>query len=551
MDVVVRDGYGHIVHGLKQSNFTLSENHKPQQLSLFEEHVPPLQPLLAEAKAHPVADATKTPQMISNLPTTQPNTALDMVLLDLLDTPPEEQIWARIQMVKFLRSVPPGHRVALFILSNQLHMVQGFTSDSAELAKAAQSIDARSLGRVRTQSERITNNDLVGMIDSSSDFGQWGERGQTFLGRAIESSLAQEDRADMKDRLDQTFTAFQQIARAVDGIPGRKNLYWLAGEFPSSTYFTLQSIANASTGPIGAPGVAAVSDHFTGLNPGADPSLHPFSERVDRVIADSQIAVYPIDLSGVVNDGIGAQSSGIGSAGASSGGTAGDAFDQRFNNRVAMHQIADETGGEAFYGNNDPAELLKRGFEDGDNFYTLAYQPTDTNWNGHFRKISVKLNGSGYQLSYRRGYFALPMQAVGNPKTEFLSAMKLATPPSTMLTVSALPPIRKAPGVMEFDATLGMDGVTFDPHAEDKRFARLQVMLIAYPLVDGAPPTEINNVLALGLMPDDFEKVMKTGVPLRQTMHLKPGRYVLRIGVMDTRTGRIGTLTLPFTMPAG
>jgi hypothetical protein len=216
-----------------------------------------------------------------------------------------------------------------------------------------------------------------------------------------------------------------------------------------------------------------------------------------------------------------------------------------------MHQIADDTGGEAFYGNNDPGEMLKRGFEDGDNYYTLAYQPRDHNWNGQYRKISVKLNASGYHLSYRRGYFALPMQPVGNPKTEFLSAMKLETPPSTLLTVSALPPVRLAPGVMRFAATLGLGGVTFSTHANDERMARLQVMTIAYPLVDGEAPAEINNVMALGLMPDDFDAMMKSGVRLQQTLHLKPGKYVIRIGVVDTNSGRIGTLTLPFTMPAG
>lgn len=547
VDVVVRDGYGRIVHGLKPENFSLLENRNPQKINLFEEHG-------AAAGMHEpgkIAPAPeKGPRLISNVPEADAKAPLDMILLDLLDTAPTDQIYARMQMVKFLRSVPPGHRVALFVLSNRLHMVQGFTSDSAELAKAAETIDPQSLGRVRTASDRITDNDMVGMIDSSTDTGAWGVRGNTFLGAAIEKELGQEDRNNMKVRLDSTFTAFQELARAVDGIPGRKNLYWLAGEFPSSTYFTLQSISNASTGPIGAPGVGAVQNNFTGLDAGADLGVHPFSERVNQVVADSQIAVYPIDLSGVTNDAIGAQSSGVGSAGASSAGTAAAGFDQRFNNRVAMHQIADDTGGEAFYGNNDPGELLKRGFEDGDNFYTLAYQPSDHNWNGHYRKIAVRLNGAGYHLAYRRGYFALPVQPVGNPKTEFLSAMKLETPPSTMLTVSALPPVKLAAGVMQFEATLALGGVTFSTHANDERMARLQVMLIAYPLVAGVAPSEINNVLALGLMPDDFDKMMKSGVRLKQTLHLKPGKYVIRVGVVDTNSGRIGTLTLPFTMPA-
>ena len=83
-------------------------------------------------------------------------------------------------------------------------------------------------------------------------------------------------------------------------------------------------------------------------------------------------------------DAVGANQSGLGTAGNGSA-LGGDAaataastfFTERQVGRTVMNDIADRTGGEAFYGSNDPANLLQRGFEDGENYYELAYQPTD------------------------------------------------------------------------------------------------------------------------------------------------------------------------------
>ena len=575
VDVVVRDGLGNIVHGLKQDQFSVKEDGKQQGVSLFEEHRTKL------AQAPLVAAATGTSHTISNVPTVQPDSPLDMVLLDMIDTQPIQQAYARKRMIEFLRKLPPGRRVGLFILGNGLHMVQGFTSDSAQLTKAAEGIDIRAMGRVRTPNQMIAEHDQEGMIafaGTPSGGGVWGGPASSFLSAAIDDGLVKEDIQNMKVRLDETLLAFQEISRAVNGIPGRKNLYWLAGQFPSDIYYTLQNVSSNQTAPSGPPiGLANGGGPGAGILGASGLALHPFGQQMDQVVGDSQIAVYPIDLVGVQTDFNGPENSGIGSALGSQPDTAAGFFNERADDRTVMNHIADETGGEAFYGNNDPAGMLKRGFEDGENYYTLAYQPTDHNWNGAYRKINVKLNPGGLHLKYRRGYFALPAQPTGKPLVEFASAMRLETPPSTMLTVSATPPVSVSPGVMRLDANLDLHGVGFvtgasnatdasgaadatkdssgpksrssSDNSSDRR-ARLQVLLIAYPLGDSAQPAEINNVLKLGLTAADYAKVMQSGIPLQQTLHLKPGKYAIRFGVLDTVSGRIGTLTMPFTMPA-
>ena len=41
--------------------------------------------------------------------------------------------------------------------------------------------------------------------------------------------------------------------------------------------------------------------------------------------------------------------------------------------------------------------------------YEVAYAPTSSNYDGHFRTIEVRVHKSGIRLQSRKGYFALPM----------------------------------------------------------------------------------------------------------------------------------------------
>ena len=52
-----------------------------------------------------------------------------------------------------------------------------------------------------------------------------------------------------------------------------------------------------------------------------------------------------------------------------------------------MDEIARQTGGHAFYNNNDVSGAINESLNEGNNYYTLAYSPADKNWNGKYRKI--------------------------------------------------------------------------------------------------------------------------------------------------------------------
>lgn len=546
VDVIVRDGAGKIVHGLQRDNFRIAEDRQPQKVSLFQAHVSPAQVLASQEQVRSKSSAVE----ISNRPPLAQDGSLNILLLDLLNTSPQDQVYARKRMIEFLKVVPPGRQVALFTLTNGLHMIQSFTIDSAVLARAAASIKPAQLNRLRTPNQTIADNDATAYIDFAVSGGTWGQQNLSNLGEKIQGELGREDIQNMRARLDATNVAFTQLARAVNGYGGRKNLFWMAGQFPSNTYYTLQSLSDRSATPATGARSVGVDDEDRQNNlPGDEAlSLGTLSERANRAIADSQIAVYPISLVGVQTDLVGAESSGIGSASARSFDTANVFFNERQNGREVMNHIADETGGEAFYGNNDPATMLRKGFDDGENYYTLAYQPTDHNWNGQLRHIKVSLNGDGYQLSYRRSYLALPEQPAANTDAQFALAMRMGSPPSTALVLRATPPMEVKPGVMQLDASIDLQGIGFTVDDANQRRGRLQVRVLAYPVSGPTPAFELNSVMKVGLTAEDYAAVSKTGIPIRQSLHLPAGQFLLCFGVLDLDTGRIGTLTLPVTV---
>ncbi len=87
-----------------------------------------------------------------------------------------------------------------------------------------------------------------------------------------------------------------------------------------------------------------------------------------------------------------------------------------------MDLIAKDTGGAAFYGTNSLTDALDSVNNHGSHIYTLTYTSTNPATDGRFRKIQVALAQPGYQLAYRRGYYAddaktVQVAAQAPPKT--------------------------------------------------------------------------------------------------------------------------------------
>ena len=138
VDVVLSDAADHPIQGLKKEDFTISEDGKPQSI------------VASEERGRQTASKA-SPPTLSLLENEHTNYAVPsdtaarstVLLLDTLNSSRIDLAQARNAMITFLTKLPRGKRVALYTLSSQLRMVQGFTDDGDALIAAAQQLSTR------------------------------------------------------------------------------------------------------------------------------------------------------------------------------------------------------------------------------------------------------------------------------------------------------------------------------------------------------------------------------------------------------------------------
>jgi VWFA-related protein len=89
--------------------------------------------------------------------------------------------------------------------------------------------------------------------------------------------------------------------------------------------------------------------------------------------------------------------------------------------------LATGTGGFAMDNSNDLRSALRRVMEDVRSHYEVTYTPDSTNFDGHFRKLAVRLTRPGMTVQSRAGYYALPI-VDGESLAPFeMAALKILT----------------------------------------------------------------------------------------------------------------------------
>ena len=126
VDVVVTNNSREPVTGLKREDFEVLEDGKPQPVSSFEEHKgePPTQIKLP----------SMPPNVYTNCPLVQTADSVNVILLDALNTPTSDQAYVHRQMIKYVKTIPPRTRVAVFTLASRLRILQGIRLRSNLLA---------------------------------------------------------------------------------------------------------------------------------------------------------------------------------------------------------------------------------------------------------------------------------------------------------------------------------------------------------------------------------------------------------------------------------
>jgi VWFA-related protein len=360
VDVVVSDSNGKPVSGLTADDFSIAEDGKAQRVRSFDVHDFDL-----ISNSLPKRPASLPPNTFVNVPSSPERGPLYVLLLDVLDMRVDDQPTAREQVMKFIRSKPLGTRFAIFVLSDGLYLVQGFTEDRNALA------DAVNPKNPRAHIPRI------------------------FL------------YADNFQPYYSATRALIQIAKFLADLPGHKNVIWLSASFQSAVLPSSDATVE---------GLSASED---------------IKEMTDT-LARGQIAVYPVDVRGVVVTHVSAHPSPSGMVTDDDG----PALDASY---LTERNIADATGGRAFYSTNDLAGALTEATETGGHYYTLTYSPSNQKYDGRLRHIHMELAKRAYHLEYRRSYYGNPNTAEPEPSKALRAASELAPLPITRPADSLAP----------------------------------------------------------------------------------------------------------------
>ncbi len=512
VDVVVQDASGRIVTGLTAKDFVVRENGREQRLAAFTD-----QTGAPTASAAEVA-ATRRHYQFSNVPEAARAGAVTLVLFDRLNTPTQEQPFARQELLRFFDRLPAGTRCGLFVLGSSVRMVQNVTANKADLVAAVGRLSTEPANLVRGEGDREMAADQT-------------VREQSAMGRSAapgSHASLQEGLNSYQERAGATAEALAELTQATAGYPGRKNLLWVAGSFPVGIGPSLQSeTARSLPRTLELPGVR---DNTVAM-------------------AGSEIAIYPVSTRGIASTSVGAEVSGeaeVDLSGRSAVRTIEGQVSRQFDLQVSMEHLASLTGGRAFYNTNDLAAALEHSVDEGGHYYRLDYSPENKKWDGAFRHLAVSVRGHGYHLAYRQGYFATAdahPEAAGGP---VLSTMvrQGVLPMSGILLRANLSRPHAPGGETTVDLVIDPASVTFLEGADGLRHAKLLVLLTAVREGAGAAPAEKKAVLNIGLEPADYQLVLASGIPVRQTISGVAAGAMLRLGVRDLETGQTGTLRL-------
>jgi VWFA-related protein len=549
VDVVVRDSNNQPVHGLAAKDFVVAEDGHLQTILSFDVHNLDSPSIALPANTHLAANH------FVNIPAAPERGPLYVILYDLVNMDTDNQIDARRQVLKFIKSKPAGTRFAIFVRSDGLYLVQGFTDDKEVLYSVLDPQNPKAhVPRVFLMGMNYGHGDPVSMMN-----------------------------------------VLTQVTEFMDGIPGHKNLIWLADRFPLA-------LAPRKEDPT---------------------EYEDIIHAEINVLTRANVAVYPINVGGVpvnpagaltgsrVNGGNNNQTATTGGpiqgtgAGANSLSTpdatgmiasiaASSVSDSIYTDYDVQKTIAQSTGGQAFFSTNDVTAALGDATDIGGNYYALSYSPTNAKDDGGRRSIAVRVDHPGYKLSYRRYYFTSAYRPAEPAKTQaaessgarpeaandtLQSNMKHGAPMIHELLFSAHIHTEGGPAkaTAEQMAELADQPAYFTTHHKDKptkalASAELQKYVIDYRVTDlalkaqaapnGKPPSfefaaavfDADSRMLNGIVNDAAGDVSnkeqtKSGVfRVEQEIEVPTKASWIRIGVRDKLSNRIGTLEVPLPL---
>jgi VWFA-related protein len=527
VDVVVTDKQGKPVNGLKPENFTVQEKGKTQKVAFF---------TTPEEAMKQNSPPQLGPGIYSNKPEFRSaGGPVTVLLLDAVNTPFRDQAYARLQMLKYVREqLKPNERIGVFALTNSLRVLQDFTTDPGILIAA--------LERYKPQEQQLVAGAAapVSTAIGNVDLGPGATALLTMTQAEISAFQGVQVAYQLDRRVEVTLSGMRSLARILAGIPGRKNVVWLTAAFPFDLIPEDRSVSEAelmaSLPNIQQKGVGTIA---SGAVAATERTSHNQDIReVAAEMSSAQVAIYPVDARGLVSGMEFLPDDSANRQTLDSSLRAAARVSDVAASQETMRAIAAETGGKAYYNQNEIKVGVGLAMADDSASYTIGYYPEDKKWDGRYRSIKVKVDRQDAEVRHRRGYFAIDPSQLKDKKpeqqvTEALGDMA----PDTQVTFSAQ--VKKTDkGKIGVDFLIDPRTVTAADSSGGKK-----LNLVAYAAVlspEGRMLGNVSQKVDQVFKDDVYQQILQRGILLHMDLDPQPGQ--LRLAVQDVPTGLVGTI---------
>jgi VWFA-related protein len=504
--IIVRDKNGAVAN-LTKEDFAVFDRGKPQTISVFtaESAEPAPQPAPIQPQPLPPNTFSDLPQV--NAPAVR---SVTIVLLDNLNTlsgnghegyedGPE---WmedlalanGKAHLIEFIKNLDPKDRVAIYGLSETLHVLCDFTSDRDRLLTILKNYDTTS----KTNREAAQPGNYHTPVPGK-------EFNDNMDAQALEFAAATNER-----RATQTMAALQSIASHVANIPGRKNLVWLTANLP-----------------------------FSGA-------------ALARILVPAQIAAYPVDARGLLPRAVPSSANDVVAKGSELSSVLGlDKSPAQTDQPIGvdtMQKIAEDTGGRAFVNTNDVTGAIRKAVEDSDVTYTLGFYIDPISLDDKFHELKVEVRRSGLNVRYPKGYFALKDAPAtqDDRHNNFLIAIKSPLDSSAIpLQIQVSRVNQPTPNSLSLAGSIGIHDLHL-AQSGDTRVGALDITVIEQDQT-GKVLKESADRINLRFTEKQYPVVLESGITFRKSVRPQSGATTLRVLVQDPSTAAIGCLIIPLS----
>ena len=524
LDVIVRDKKGKPVRDLEAKDLQVFDEGAQQKITGF-------RLVTTTDAAGRAGDATGAPKGLDPLRQLR----LVSLVFERLDT--DARRLARQASMEFLKTeLEQNVYIAVFIIDQRLHVLQQFTNDRDLLRKAVDLGTTTQYTQFAAQSDAIRkqledavkSQETTAAAAASAPSGPAAGTASGSIGAGMAAAKMAQVTLNML-QFEESLSRTQQsrssifsllsLVREQASLPGRKTvIYFTQGlQVPDSMIETFNSV-------IGAANRAGVSVY------GVD---------ARGLTTEDQNASAKSLLNSAVKSSKAQQTSQGGDAvtpdQAKVFDTARDSL--HANVQQALESLSLNTGGFLIANTNDFRAPFRKVSDDVHAYYEVAYAPSIAEYDGKFRKISVKVDRPDAKVQTRSGYFALPPNeaSVFVYEVPLLHALNSTPLPRDFPFHSAALRFGQEHDKFEYGLVIEvpLKEITFTEDKANNRYRAHVSVLALFKNQKGEIVERFSRDLPLYAAADKVELLRRGNFIQTYHVDLAPGRYTLDSVVMD------------------